>query len=684
MMYLNVPNKNGINREKVYSVEEFKPPVVYDTRRKKKGKKEISYITSFFMTFDIETTSVMINDQPKAFMYHWQCCIDHNVIFGRTWEKFIALIEYLGERLELNENKRLVCYVHNLSFEFQFIKDFLQPDELFAKDAHKVLYYLSHGIEFRCSYFLSNMNLQKFCENSKLCFHFKMSGENYNYKKIRTCNTPLTEEESGYCFCDVAGLYECIETRLLEDDLTTIPLTSTGYVRRDYRKRMKNKRNRDLFLKLRLTPETYIMCKQAFRGGDTHANRYKVGYIIENVRSRDRQSSYPAVMNQPIFPMSPFTYVVPNSQEEFDNFIDNYACLINITIMGLENKIDQPCPYIDLAHCLKHSDIINDNGRVVSAKMINMTCTELDIKCIRMCYEYSCIKVEKMYIAKRGLLPVELREYLMELYDGKTQLKGVDGKEYEYAKKKNDVNSSFGMMVTAIDHDEVYYTSDTEKKWKIEKEDLEESLNNFYKSMNNFLSYQWGVWITAGARYELRLAVTEVANDFVYCDTDSVKYVEDHEDIFEKLNKRIIQEDENAFPVAYAEKNGDRYYLGVWEDDGQYKEFRTWGAKKYAYTDKKGFHITVAGMSKKKGAERIGCIEDFKITGEPLNDVGRQVAYYVEDVPHYMTYNGSKFLTSSSLALFDTTYTLGVSNTFRELLEKNFSEIYEKGIDRLM
>lgn len=683
MKYLNVPNKNGVKREKVYSVEEFELPLVYDTRRKKKGKTQITYITSFFMTFDIESTSVMINGEPKAFMYHWQACINHDVIFGRRWEEFIELIKFLEERLELNENKRLVCYIQNLSFEFQFMKDFFTPQELFAKDAHKVLYYLSHGIEFRCSYFLSNMNLQKFCENSKLCFHFKMSGENYNYKKIRTCDTEMAEEESGYCYCDVAGLYECIETRLLEDDLTTIPLTSTGYVRRDYRKRMKNKRNRDLFLKLALTPETYIMCKQAFRGGDTHANRYKVGYIIENAKSRDRQSSYPAVMNQPIFPMSTFTYVVPNSQDEFENFIDSYACLMNVTIVGLENKIDQPCPYIDIAHCLRHSDVINDNGRVVSAKMVNLTCTELDIKCIRMCYEYEYLKVEKMFIAKRGLLPVELREYLMELYDGKTRLKGVEGKEYEYAKKKNDVNSSFGMMVTAIDHDEVYYSPDNDKKWKVEKEDLEESLNNFYKSMNNFLPYQWGVWITAGARYELRLAVTEVATDFVYCDTDSVKYVGDHEEMFEKLNERIIKEDENAFPVAYAEKDGERYYLGVWEDDGQYSEFRTWGAKKYAYTDKKGFHITVAGMSKKKGAERIGSIENFKITGVPLNDVGRQVAYYVEDEPHYMTYNGSKFLTASSLALFDTTYTLGVSNTFRELLEKNFSEIYEYGIDRL-
>ena len=683
MKYLNVPNKNGVNREKVYSVEEFEPPLVYDTRRKKKGKKQITYITSFFMTFDIESTSVMINDEPRAFMYHWQCCIDHKVIFGRTWEEFLELIIFLEERLELNENKRLVCYVHNLAFEFQFIKDFLQPEELFAKDAHKVLYYLTHGIEFRCSYFLSNMNLQKFCENSKLCFHFKMSGENYNYKKIRTCDTEMTEEESGYCYCDVAGLYECIETRLLEDDLTTIPLTSTGYVRRDYRKRMKNKRNRDLFLKLALTPETYVMCKQAFRGGDTHANRYKVGYIIENVKSRDRQSSYPAVMNQPIFPMSTFTYVVPNSQEEFDSFIDNYACLMNVTIVGLENKINQPCPYIDIAHCLKHSDIINDNGRVVSAKMVNITCTEMDIKCIRMCYEYSYMKVEKMFIAKRGLLPVELREYLMELYDGKTRLKGVEGKEYEYAKKKNDVNSSFGMMVTAIDHEDVYYSPDNDKKWKVEKEDLVEALDNFYQSKNNFLSYQWGVWITAGARDELRLAITEIGSDFVYDDTDSVKYVGDHEEVFEKLNERIIKEDENAFPVAYAEKDGERYYLGVWEDDGRYREFRTWGAKKYAYTDKKGFHITVAGMSKKKGAERIGSIENFKITGVPLNDVGRQVAYYVEDKPHYMTYNGSKFLTASSLALFDTTYTLGVSNTFRELLEKNFSEIYEYGIDRL-
>lgn len=685
---LEVPVKDGsLHEEIVYTVDDLPElPQVYSTKIKKRAKQSINYITDFFMTFDIETTTIKENEEYIAFMYHWQVCVDNSVIFGRTWNEFFKLINYLNDFLDLGYNKRLVCYVHNLAYEFQFMKDFFDIQDLFAKDKRKPLYFFADGIEYRCSYFLSNMNLQKFCENSKLCIHYKLSGDDYDYKKLRTISTPMTIKENGYCFNDVKGLYECIETRLLEDDLTTIPLTSTGYVRRAYRKAMNNKKCRALFEKCRLTPDVYKMLRKAFRGGDSHANRYFVGYIIENVKSRDKQSSYPASMMLYYYPVSAFTLVRPRNQDEFNDMCNTMCCLMTITFYDIICKIDQQNPYIDLAHCERFSNIINDNGRILQASLITITITELDLECIRMCYDFDNLKVEKMYTSKRGKLPFEMRNYLMLLYKDKTELKGVVGKEYEYAKKKNEVNSSFGMMVSAIDHDLITYdvNRDYKERWQTEKCDLEKALDNYYKSRNNFLSYQWGVWITAHSRYQLRLMVTAVGNDFCYCDTDSVKYIGDHESDFEKMNEQIITECHKTQPHAFSSKNNENYYLGVWEDDGFYKKFRTWGAKKYAYVDDNDkLHITVAGMSKKLGVEAIGSIENFKITGEPIENVGRQVAYYNESEPHSITVNGDTFLSASNIALVDTTYTLGVSNTFRELLEKNFYEIYEKGIDKL-
>lgn len=690
---IHVPIKDGtLKQEVVYNVnDDVSLPLAYRTSRKRHGKKNITYL-EIVTTFDIETTTIGNgNTGYHAFMYQWQFCINGIVIFGRRWEEFLKLLEKLNDLYELCDTRRLVCYVHNLAYEFQFLKDFMNVQEMFAKDKKKPMYFYANGVEFRCSYFLSNMSLQKFCENSEKCTHYKLGGDEYNYSKMRTCDTELTAYEKGYCFNDVYGLYECILNRLDNDTLSSIPLTSTGYVRRDYRNAMNNRKNRAMFLKLRLNAETYTMCRKAFRGGDTHANRFKVGLIIDEVYSCDKQSSYPATMELYYFPMSPFTPVVPRNQSEFDKFIESDCCLMDVTIYNLVCKPEQGDPYIDLAHCVQFSNIINDNGRILMADMVRIFCTECDIECIRMCYE-NCfnIKVNRMFIAKRGKLPFELRNHLMQLYKGKTELKGVEGKEYEYAKKKNDVNSSFGMMVSSIDREEILYSNGV--GWNKEVPNLEKALDEYYNSRNNFLSYQWGVWITAQSRLQLRYAITLVGKDFVYSDTDSVKFIGKHHLLeFEELNKKIIADCEKAQPRAYAIRDGEKCYLGVWENDGVYKRFRTWGAKKYAYevvekkdnpqkSIKKGditFHITVSGMSKEKGAKAIGCIENFMIDGSPFTDVGRQTAYYNDAQPHYETIDGTRFLTASNIALVDTTYTLGVTSTYRELISENILKLIE-------
>ena len=94
--------------------------IEYDTIRTNKKKTYINIECGF----DIETTSTYIQDEKVAFMYEWTFGIkDKNFIcYGRTWEQFIELCEKLQRYFELGEDRILVVYIHNMSFEFQFMR----------------------------------------------------------------------------------------------------------------------------------------------------------------------------------------------------------------------------------------------------------------------------------------------------------------------------------------------------------------------------------------------------------------------------------------------------------------------------------------------------------------------------------------------------------------------------------
>ena len=83
------------------------------------NKKIMRYNNS--CAFDIETTSITIGEVKHGFMYIWMFGIEDVVYYGRTWEEFLQFCDILSSLLDLDQEKRLVIYVHNLQFEFQFI-----------------------------------------------------------------------------------------------------------------------------------------------------------------------------------------------------------------------------------------------------------------------------------------------------------------------------------------------------------------------------------------------------------------------------------------------------------------------------------------------------------------------------------------------------------------------------------
>lgn len=706
-----VETSRGKVDEKIYTVETFPYQEIKFCHKVRKGHKSYYNIPA---AFDIETTSIYCKKlkkcekyitgncpqnackhwiPPYAYMYHWQFCIDKYVIFGRRWEEFTDFIDRLHRELGLKETVLLPVYVHNLGYEFQFLRGILPLTEVFSTKERQPIRARSKGIEWRCSYKLSNMSLSKFCENSEGVIHYK--GGDFDYEKIRTADTPLTESELSYCYNDVRGLCECIADKLRDDTVTTIPLTSTGYVRRECREAvLSNSKNKIAFKNCALDLETYEHCKEARRGGNTHANAAYAGQLLKHLISRDIQSSYPARLMIDQFPQR---FMKSNPHRVEDHIQQGYAVLFRVLLKDVIKKESFGIPYLSLSKMHNLQKAVEDNGRILQADFLDMWVTDVDWKIIKEQYDYSAVKYVQSYIAKYDYLPLELRQKVMHFYELKTKLKGVIGKEYEYMKSKNKLNAIFGMMLTDIIGAVIQYEdthSWSEKKNLSDKEKIE-ALERYYKNRRSFLSYQHGVWTTAHARRELERGLNIC--EPVYCDTDSCKTFAEYAGAFDKLNAQIMNEIDRSPLPPLIEHEGKTYVMGIWEDDGVYKKFITWGAKKYAFVKEKKAHAlnrthnpvkvlspeepkelvetVVAGLGKQEGAEHITeiGIENFS-PGEIFFPSGRLTAVYNDDPTlHKIIVEGCEMTTASYMAALPGTYRLGITETYREIINIAFS-----------
>ena len=661
---------------KAYNQEDFpyfrikkSNPLIQPTKR---------YI-EHLMTFDIETSTIEKTDGSfEGFMYHWQVCIDGYVCFGRTWKEFLTFLRKMNRALKnFDENHKLVCYIHNFSYEFQFLYSWIKLENVFAIDKRKPLKAISKefNIEFRCSYLLSNMNLEKFIENTPNAHYFKGSGD-LDYHKILTPQTNLTMSELGYCFNDVMGLYEAVIHLLKEDTLTTIPLTSTGYVRRECRINMrKNKKNRKQFIELRLDDKLYQLCKDSFRGGNTASNRYKTNFINYDVSSYDMSSAYPYAMISGLYPITPFQEETITSLDMLDDYNNRYCTLAYYSFENVKLKKGVPFPYIPYSKCIEFIAPSYDtnfkgkeccyNGRVLEADFIKIAMTNYDYQIFINQYEYDQenVRVEDFYYSHKGFLPQELIDTVIEFFTLKSQLKGIEQKEYEYMKSKNKLNSLYGMIVTDIIRQENLFNDQWEKGEN-------STLDDYYSKRNNFLTYQWGLFVTAICRSNLQKAIDKIGLDCVYIDTDSVKYVGNHDEVFEQINQEMIAWCSDNDIINSVKVGNQKYFLGLYDREKGYDEFVTLGAKKYAFKQNNKIGITVAGLNKISGAKELkekGGLSKFKIGTEFINS-GRKTVYYNDDKKHFITVQGCKIENASNIALVDTTYTLGMTDVMLSIL----------------
>ena len=504
-----------------------------------------------------------------------------------------------------------------------------------------------------------------------------------------------------YCRNDVLILNGYIqELKDKGEKISNILLTKTMYVRRDVRNRCfygdgKHKRNtkeakkyKQLMKALTLEPDEYESVHAAFAGGFTHANARNANKTLKNVTSWDFTSSYPAVMLTEMFPMS------KGKKIEGFYFLDDFPfksnCLYVFTVRFKNIKIkedapDTPISFSKCSKCSKYYEL--DNGRVWKADELETTITNIDLDTIRAFYDFDECVIFNAWEYIKSYLPLPIIQSVIKYYKNKTTLKDVQGEEEAYQLFKGFLNSIYGMMVSNILHDN--FTWGEMYGWTTDKlTDLKDELQNYNDSNQRFLSYVWGVFITAYARRNLFSGILACGEDYIYSDTDSIKILnsDDHKDYIENYNNMIIKKLKtmcNTYKIDFKDVSpytieNEQKIIGLWDFDGHYNKFKTLGAKRYmVLTDKDELKITIAGVNKKTGAAYLKTKKDpFKSFTDnlviPKDYSGKKTLTYSNEsyTEEVTDYNGITAVVSESTwsHMESVDFSLNMTDSYMELI----------------
>lgn len=688
-------------------------------------KKNKRFYSNTVYTFDIEVTSMFdfgegwecarydddidYKQVPRAAVpYIWMFGINDKTYYGREFYDFEQMLKLISDPLYCK-----VIWIQNAAYEFGFLPDILNKytiEEMVARDKRKpIQFYVKElNILFRCSYMLTNMSLENAAKEYTSVE--KKTGD-LNYNLLRSPLTNLSKAELDYCEYDIICLREIILHYInTYGGVAKIPLTSTSTVRHAIKQVVDYgyiKHQQDLVPPV----EMYLRFWWAFAGGYTHANILNASRIIKGIiYSKDIASSYPTVMVTEKFPSQPFRKARPQEFLEGKKR-DSFAYLLRVRFTGVESM------YYN--HYLQYEKVkvnvvnpVTDNGRIVSCDSCEYWLTDVDYDIMMINYHFEKIEILECYKSFKRYLDIRIIKFILDLYQKKTTLKGftsddpaeVERIEQIYRAAKALLNGIYGMSVTSILHQAEYENHDWTMPHALDPDRKEnqgltyaqmfnnfciEKLNDSKKSFSTLFYYPVGVWVTAYARRNLVMRIFsshDFDRDMIYCDTDSLKYTGDYDYIFEEYNKevynkycKIVREFPTELKISDfmpKDRKGKAHPIGYFEDDGEYTEFITHGAKKYCYRSAEDgeLHITVSGVSKKGVSALNNDIRNFKKDFKwGYSESGKLTHDYVEEQSDvtFKDIDGNIYTSHQrhAVILYPATYTLGITGFYEMLIE---------------
>ena len=622
---------------------------------------------------DYDFDKYYLDKECGSICYVFQFSIGETVILGREFSELTKILKALNYK----KNKAII-WVHNLSFEFHFLINFLTPipKKTFARQMHKpikVVFKEFEYITFRCSYALTNMSLNAVGKQVGI----KKLSEQFDYNTLKTPLSELSDKDIEYCINDCLIVHKLIEHELIEyKTQDNIPMTSTGKIRRITESVLsKDKDYQSKFKLMKPKVDMYkILRNYTFQGGYTHAAYLYANRTIKgNIEHYDFSSSYPTVICTEKFPMSPFIKVDKDSE-----IYEEYGYCIKVELVDLDSRYE--LSYISISKCLEYDkDSVIDNGRILKSKRVVTYVTNIDLDIISDCYNCN-FNILELYRTKEPLeyLPKSFITLCLDLYGQKTSLKGVKGKENEYIIAKQHINALFGMCVTSIDNDSICYNNGI---WSIESDNsLEIAVDKIRnKTQKYFLPFEWGVFITAYARKNLWDMILQNPTKVMYCDTDSI-FINGHLDC-NNYHKSLVSKIEAVcralnidMDLYYPKtKKGEIRALGEFCKENNISEFRTLGAKRYVYRDKDGLQLTVSGINKEAVAVLNDNIDNFTdniVFSSSNENVRHNIVKYLDDEDRYDEFDDGYINTNRfGINIRNTTYTLGMSMDYLSLID---------------
>ena len=678
----------------------------FNIRKKRKnhkktaeGYKIIKYCDSI-ITFDIETTSAYLEDgkvipyrkgepaeywnelQPLSLCYIWQCSCDGKVYYGRELEGFKQLLD------DLPKDVHFIIWVHNLAWEFAFLENILTFSEVFARSPHKPIYARPAGfesmIEFRCSYMLTRLSLDSWGKQIGLP---KATGD-LDYDIIRTPLTELTVKELGYCERDCLVVEAGIKDYLKRySDQWDIPITQTGTVRRplkdlltsdpEYMKRVKKTVPRDSI--------EYARAQRISAGGYTHTNRlYSSLQIDELVTHWDYNSKYPTEMVVHKYPSMRWVYtpkkVIPDEKTFEDTAYIFYLKFTNIECITYNT-------YIQVSKCesMSFANFMCDNGRLVSAPEISIYVTEQDWLTIKDTYIWDNMEVLRVWKSHKQYLPKSMIHFILDLYEKKTSLKGVEGMEDLYIQSKQYINALFGCTLTSIVQADIEYKDGEWSVGQLTADVVDKKLKELARPVSfekrYYLNYFIGCWVTAYARRDLWECILHDDNDrrVIYGDTDSL-FIRGDVDFtwYNNKNMELLKASAiaNGFDLSKAmpkDKHGVTWTLGEFSREPDVKSFKALGAKRYLERRFDGkLYLTVSGIN--KGA--VECLhddmslfdKDFEFDKDD-DSVSKKLLTYISEQPDITWPDGYVSTCRRGINLRRTGYKLTIPTDYERLLQ---------------
>ena len=646
--------------------------------------------------FDIETTTYI----DRAYMYIWQIGINNKAFFGNTWEEFNDCLNIINEYINyLNRQKakekhkkefkaQAICFIHNIAFEWQFVRKEINITDVFLKSLREPLYFESNNIKFLDSFQITHMSLAKLAK--RYCNTQKMVGDiDYTVLRNTTDGKNLTDKEMKYCENDVLILCEFAEyyfNRYISNN--ELIYTETSIVRHTLKRAFKEQSQltkQDIFEMYPKTFNEYLMYMEyLFAGGWVKSSVDAFGKVLTNIKCKDITSSYPAQIAHRYYPISKFKSIKIDSKQKFNNMLNRYCCILDVTLYNVKKTTIHSIISTSKIINIDTGRILVDNGRIAEVEKVRLLMTELDWEIFNKFYDYDKFKIiiNNFKIAVRGKLPDYVVSTMLDAYERKEELK-LQGKDY--FNEKCFVNMFYGCFVTKIHKFNYVF-----KNGEITKE-----LNDYYKQIrSSVLSPFWGIWCTSWARYQELSAVYENADCVVYGDTDSVKGYNMSDDYFNSYNNEQIEKNKKL--CEKYNKNFDLIKeLGCWDSEPTYQLFKTIGCKRYiGFDENNKLSVTIAGVPKGTLENIVGIkpckdkkyyttskkalkVMDLLKDGQSFNNCKTGATY--NDNEHSDIINGELMISKSSVAINNIDFTIKVSSEYKDYINQVI-DMYERNI----